>query len=215
MSYSLNQNRCRRLLIATAVGLLTLLLQANKAKLEGAVRATLHIEPDDTPRAGKPVLVWFALTRSNGKDLPLADCNCQLAVLAQSQADPIMTPTLRSVSAEGYENIPGAEITFPTVGTYELVLTGTPARDKNFAPFELNFPVTVIVGQAPMPEALIPTVDLPDTHQTEVATIETDPSSTVVIESTPIKLRSHIPLVIGIGLILAIVGVGLTILRHK
>jgi hypothetical protein len=113
------------------------------------VGATLHIEPNDTPTAGKPTPVWFALTRKGGKVIPLEQCNCQLAVKSEPHtpgSPPLLNPPLKPVSAERYQGIPGAEITFPKPGAYQLHLSGKPADGESFQPFELNFDVTVAVG---------------------------------------------------------------------
>lgn len=124
-------------------------LLAHKVQVSGDVGATLHLEPNDTPRAGEATLTWFALTRRGGQVIPLEDCDCQLAVYAmpQTQDTPLLEPDLRPVSAEGYQNIPGADITFPQVGRYELVLQGEPRQAEAFPPFELRYEVTVATGR--------------------------------------------------------------------
>lgn len=119
---------------------------AHQVEVSNRVGATLHIEPNDTPRAGVRSLTWFALTRRGGATIPLSACDCQLAVYSQpmrSNSAPLLAPNLRAVSAEGFQNIPGADITFPRAGRYELVLTGEPRSGADFNPFELRFSVTV------------------------------------------------------------------------
>lgn len=118
-------------------------------ELSRDVGATLHIEPDDTPKAGEVTQLWFALTRKGGVAIPLADCDCALAVYTTPvAAEPWLEPELTPISAEGYAAIPGAQFTFPAVGAYELVLTGQPQANQNFAPFELRFEVLVAAGSA-------------------------------------------------------------------
>ncbi|WP_246162735.1 hypothetical protein [Brasilonema sennae] len=124
---------------------------AHKVKTEGNVGATLHVEPNDNPRAGEPAKTWFALTRKGGKVIPLAECNCQLAVYAEPHSPsepPLIEPSLQAVSVERFQGIPGTEITFPRAGAYQLQLSGKPKDGKSFQPFELKFPVTVAVGSA-------------------------------------------------------------------
>ncbi|MEB3356701.1 MAG: hypothetical protein VKK04_08245 [Synechococcales bacterium] len=119
---------------------------AHTVEVSGNVGGTLHIEPNDTPRAGEPHLTWFALTRRGGRSIPLSACNCELAVYAQPYRPgdaPIAQPRLNAIAAEGYSGIPGADITFPRAGGYELVLQGRPVVAGDFAPFELRFSVTV------------------------------------------------------------------------
>ncbi len=122
---------------------------AHKVKVEGDVGATLHIEPNDIPRAGEPSQAWFALTRKGGKVIPLAECNCQLVVYAEPHVPgetPLLQPTLTPIAAERYQGIPGAVINFPRPGAYQLQLSGKPKVGKAFRPFTLKFNVTVAVG---------------------------------------------------------------------
>ncbi len=122
---------------------------AHKVKVSGDVGGTLHIEPNDNPRAGEPSQAWFALTRRGGKVIPLSQCNCQLAVYAQPYADgepPLLEPALEPVAAERYQGIPGAEVVFPKPGIYQLQLNGKPASGARFKPFEFKFEVTVAAG---------------------------------------------------------------------
>ena len=123
---------------------------AHQVDVAETVGGTLHIEPNDIPRAGESNLAWFALTQRGGEVIPLTNCDCNLSIYAQPYGAgdaPIGQPELTGVSAEGYEGIPGAEILFPVVGAYELVLTGQPISAADFTPFELRFEVTVAAGQ--------------------------------------------------------------------
>lgn len=135
---------------------------AHQVQLSGTVGGTKHIEPDDNPRAGRASLTWFALTRKGGEPIPLEACDCQLAVYTQPYQEgdrPIQTPVLQAIAVEGYKDIPGAEIIFPQVGAYTLVLQGEPRQPARFEPFELKFTVTVAAGQTapPFPATPLPT----------------------------------------------------------
>ena len=123
---------------------------AHKIKTDAEVGATLHIEPNDNPRAGEPAKTWFALTRKGGKVIPLSECDCELKVYKEPlkpESSPILQPVLQSVSAEKYQGIPGSEIVFPQPGAYQLKLSGSAITPGSFQSFELEFPVTVAVGQ--------------------------------------------------------------------
>lgn len=131
---------------------------AHQVQLADDVGGTKHIEPNDTPRAGESTLVWFALTRRGGQIIPLDECNCRLSVYTQPKAAgdrPVQEPPLRAITAEGYNGIPAADVTFPRVGAYELVLTGSPRAGDSFKPFQLTFTTTVATGRraSPAPEA--------------------------------------------------------------
>jgi hypothetical protein len=125
--------------------------EAHKVKTTEDVGATIHIEPNDNPRAGEVSKAWFALTRKGGKVIPLSKCKCQLAVYAEPHAvkEPaLLEPALQPMTVERYKGIPGAEITFPRPGAYQLQLRGKPASGESFKPFELKFEVTVAAGSA-------------------------------------------------------------------
>ena len=124
---------------------------AHTVKISEDVGGTVHLEPNDNPRAGEVTQTWFALTRKGGKVIPLKDCNCQLAIYAEPHVageTALLEPPLKSIQAERYEDIPGAEITFPKPGAYQLQLSGKPVTEGSFKPFDLKFVVTVATGKA-------------------------------------------------------------------
>jgi hypothetical protein len=128
------------------VGLLASPAIAHEVQISGNLGGTLHIEPNDAPRASQPSQAWFVLTRRGGQTIPLSNCNCHLAVYAEpytSGEAPVQEPALTAVSAEGRQGIPGATITFPEAGAYIIVLSGRPVTTGLFTPFELRFSITV------------------------------------------------------------------------
>ena len=119
---------------------------AHEVEVSGNVAATFHLEPNHSPKAGQPSQAWFALTRKGGQVIPLSQCNCRLAVYPEPHKEgssPIMNPFLKAVSADQYQNIPGADIVFPKAGAYELKLSGTPKNGASFRPFTLTYEVNV------------------------------------------------------------------------
>lgn len=129
---------------------------AHKVQTAADVGATLHIEPNDNPRAGESSLTWFALTRKGGQIIPLSECDCKLAVYSKSSSSqPLLEPPLKSISAERFENIPAAEIVFPQAGAYRLQFTGSPKVAGSFQPFELSYEVNVAPGVAPSPSPTV------------------------------------------------------------
>ncbi|WP_238568988.1 hypothetical protein [Xenococcus sp. PCC 7305] len=108
---------------------------------------TLHIEPDDNPRMGEKVQAWFALTSRGGAIIPLSKCDCQLSVYALPRAQedqPILNPILQAVNVGKYQEIPGALITFPQTGSYELKIRGTANNGANFPDFNLTYTINVL-----------------------------------------------------------------------
>ena len=119
---------------------------AHEVQLSQDVGATLHIQPNDNPRAGESALAWFALTRKGGRIIPLSQCNCKLAVYSKPRStgsQPLLKPVMTAVSYQRYQGIPGANIIFPKAGNYQLELSGTPKAGASFKPFKLVYTVAV------------------------------------------------------------------------
>ncbi|GAA6620976.1 hypothetical protein [Scytonema sp. NUACC26] len=174
---------------------------AHKVQTTTDVGATLHLEPNDNPRAGEATKAWFALTRRGGKVIPLTECNCQLAVYAEpySQKEPpLLEPSLQPVVADKYKGIPGSEITFPRPGAYLLQLSGKPKKEGSFQPFALKFSVTVAAGSA--------NTEAGNAHNTQVqkSNTEVNPSQS---QGTPIWAIA--------SLALAALGVSFAVLRSR
>jgi hypothetical protein len=124
---------------------------AHNIKVSGTVAATFHIEPNHNPKAGEPSQTWFALTHKGGTVIPLAQCDCKLAVHAEPYKEgeaALLEPALKSLSTEQYQGIPSAEIIFPKPGEYELEISGKPKAGAKFQPFELSYTVTVLTGSS-------------------------------------------------------------------
>ena len=139
-------NRLKVAAIAFSLGIVTVPAIAHNVEIANDVAATFHIEPNHNPKANQPTTAWFALTRRGGNSIPLSECSCSLNVYAVPRAEdsePILQPELVSLNVEKYREIPGAEITFPQAGAYELEINGT-AKDDSFTPFELTYTVNVI-----------------------------------------------------------------------
>lgn len=165
--------------------------------------ATLHIEPNDTPRAGEESLAWFALTRKGGELIPLSACDCQLTVSSKSAQTADITPVLAPVDAEGYQNIPGAQFTFPEVGLYQLTLTGKPLEAEEFSPFTFEFETTVAAGSS------VPTIPENDSAALPTPQDATSPSDSSTPEDFSTRQRSILPVLIllavgGLGVVLAV-----------
>jgi hypothetical protein len=152
---------------------------AHQIEVDQSVGGTLHIEPNDTPRAGKPSRVWIALTHPGGALIPLSDCECQLRVQAQDQGQVVPTSPLQAIAAEGYENVPASEVTFPQVGTYTLILTGKPRTLGEFDPFTLKFEVLVATGSASASPIATPSLTSPSPVATPLPTSTARPASPV------------------------------------
>jgi hypothetical protein len=213
----------RSLLLATLLGgTVAAAAIAHDVQIADDVGATLHIEPNDIARAGEPTDLWFALTQAGGKVIPLAACDCTLT-LYDSQETVVETPTLTTISAEGFQNIPGATVTFPEVGAYELRLAGSPQQAGAFTPFELRFEVTV-ASRAPGASAAPPASDetaatapdaaisdeLPPSETVNTAP-EPEGSQTAETPIAPSSSKRWIAPAIGIGIVI-VVGLAIAII---
>ncbi|MBD2101148.1 hypothetical protein [Leptolyngbya sp. FACHB-261] len=195
----------QRLIGASLLVLLATPSQAHEVKTSIDVGGTLHVEPNDNPQAGKSTLAWVALTRSGGQILPLAQCDCKLKVYAKSQSEgkPLLEPSLRAVTVGQYQGIPGADIIFPEAGAYELEISGTPAAGASFAPFELDFAVTVRAGAATVPSS-----------QAGATAQAVEPAATAARET---RANSTLPIWMGLAVVLGlgILGFGFSRVRSK
>jgi hypothetical protein len=167
---------------------------AHTLKTDGNVGATFHIEPDHNPRAGEPAQAWFALTRQGGQLIPLEQCQCRLLVYRSSEKTPILTPTLTSLRADQYRNIPGAAIVFPDPGVYILELSGRPKAKAAFNPFKLAYSVTVLPG--------VP-VQTEPTEATQAKSVPATQDTLPWWQLGAIALRA-LPMAIALGFLLAI-----------
>ncbi|MEO1134176.1 MAG: hypothetical protein AAFX40_15915, partial [Cyanobacteria bacterium J06639_1] len=122
---------------------------AHQVEIDRAVGGTLHVEPNDTPRAGETTTAWFALVKKGGEPIPLSACDCRLAIYAlprAAEAEPMATPELQPIDVGRDRGIPSAEVTFPAIGLYELAIEGTPKDKSSFEPFALRFEIAVAAG---------------------------------------------------------------------
>ncbi len=170
-----------------AVLLTALPAYAHEVEISNDVGATLHIEPDDKPKAGNPTEIWFALTAKGGQVIPLSECNCNLKVYSdpsKAGATPLLEPPLKQKAVEQYQNIPSAEVIFPKIGAYRLELSGSPKPNAKFSPFNLSYKVVVaskaesstepITKPESQPTAEVKSESKPTPQKNSVATIETE-----------------------------------------
>lgn len=177
-------------------GLALLPATAHEVEISEDIGGTLHIEPNDTPRAGEEVLAWIALRSRGGEIIGLDQCDCRLDVYTepkQPNSAPLVSPELSPVEGDGIQGIPGAEFTFPNVGLYTLVMTGSPKQSADFSPFELVFDVTVAAGvsASSTPAADTPP-EIPETADAEVATEETAAEETAAEETAAEEIATEV-----------------------
>lgn len=119
---------------------------AHDLKANSKVGALMHIQPDDSPQAGKAAVTWFGLVKRGGESVPLAKCDCRLAIYSGKQAKgkALIVPTLREGKIEepvGTNTRLVADVTFPKPGAYTMVLSGKPKAGGHFDAFTLQWVV--------------------------------------------------------------------------
>lgn len=189
---------------------------AHTVKVAEDVGGTLHIEPNDNPKAGVSSETWIALTRRGGKIVPLKDCNCQIEVYLKPRVNgstPLLKPALKPISTSQYQGIPGADIVFPKAGNYEIQISGTPKTNVNFKAFKLNFPVTVAAGKTVVTTAPRPKVVSSPSQNKQQNTQQSARNDTINSEKTQ-RINPAIPLIIT-GISLAGIGVLGAVLQKK
>ncbi len=107
------------------------------------VGATIHIDPNDRPVAGKKSRVWISLTKRGGMIIPYEKCNCRMEVRSLTDKSIKFTVSQSSSILDRYLSFPSMEVIFPQVGRYELRLIGSPKVEEEFQPFELTFTTDV------------------------------------------------------------------------
>ena len=191
--------------------LLPLPVLAHQIRIDQNMAGTLHLEPNDQPQAREITPTWIALRQPGGSVVTAADCDCQLQLLDVQTGKQI---ELEIVPLAIAPDAVAAEITFPSVGQYELLLQGQPSAtaQTQFSPFQIRFPVTVATiataNSVPEPAAQpgASTAEIPADVTPEL--IEAGESSS--------WLRVLIPVSIGVGLLSALAaGVWLILKRDR
>lgn len=124
---------------------------AHNIQVAGDVAGLWHVEPNHNPQAGRETQAWVALTRRGGEILPFSTVNCQMGVYSQPRQandQPIFEPNVVAINAEKYRDIPGAKMTFPQPGLYQIQLDCQPQKTGSFSQFKLTHDVTVLAAEA-------------------------------------------------------------------
>ncbi|HSX02914.1 MAG TPA: hypothetical protein VLI05_06420 [Candidatus Saccharimonadia bacterium] len=122
-----------------------LVASAHTLEADGAIKALLHINPDDEPTAGQKTGLWFSLTDSEHK-FTAAACDCRLVI-----KDGDRTLMDRPITAQEAPRTSMLEVvyTFPRPVVYDITLQSKPRQAGEFQPFSLAYDVRVGRGAAP------------------------------------------------------------------
>ncbi len=110
---------------------------AHESKESGNTVILVHVNPFDTPVAGKPAGVRVVVTQVQG-NFPIEACNCNATILYKGK--PLITQALFT---DG-EISSLVKIIFPEAGIYQVHVVGEPTQVKAFESFDLTFDVRVV-----------------------------------------------------------------------
>ncbi len=113
---------------------------AHVLKSEGTVGAVMHISPQDDP-AAREVTTLYLSFKDTADKMRLRDCDCILEL--KKSGEHIASVALQDDEVAQTVQRSTAQIVFPEVGVYELVVSGSPKVSDLFEPFTLVYPLRV------------------------------------------------------------------------
>lgn len=155
--------------IVAGVSLLVLLAYAPHVgahESTGTDHETLlvHVDPNDVAVAGRPTTVHVDI-RNKEKGFSLKNCHCSLYV--EQDEKRLFTFPLTPTTEPGIYDAMGVEVTFPSAGTYNVGVEGTPITAGAFSPFTLEVEESVLAtGTDPYSVQASSTDDHPSHNQT-------------------------------------------------
>jgi len=117
---------------------------AHTLKIDGNIGVNLHVDPDDTPIAGRESKFFVDIQDKSGRFNPNnpSNCDCKLII---SQKDTVLKTLLVTVGGS-YAQL---RFTFPTAGTYTVVVEGKPlGQGVAFQTFRTKFEYFVKSGSS-------------------------------------------------------------------
>jgi hypothetical protein len=114
---------------------------AHVLKVDGAIGATLHVDPADNPVAGSPASFYFEIKDREGKFSPL-QCTCTVDIKTQA-GQVLHTEKLFTESSSAGLSTPLLNYTFVSGGVYRVTLSGSPQSAGTFQSFSVSYDVRV------------------------------------------------------------------------
>lgn len=104
---------------------------AHTLKVDGTFGVTVHIDPDDAPKAQEQSTIFVSIKDRSGKfdEKNPQGCDCMLTILKDGKE----LTQLPIVTGNTYKTL---SYTFPQSGSYDLVVTG---KGKTLDPFGASF----------------------------------------------------------------------------
>jgi hypothetical protein len=128
------------ILLLTFSIFLPLQVHANVSQTDGNIGVVMHIDPDDGPVAHEQSTLSFEFNDKQNK-FSANLCNCVFSIKKNGQI--IYAQSL--LTTDSPKLIEAAvRYTFPAIGFYQVVISGTPKNPNAFQPFTFTYEVQVI-----------------------------------------------------------------------
>ncbi|MDB5170988.1 MAG: hypothetical protein JWO35_682, partial [Candidatus Saccharibacteria bacterium] len=129
------------LVLLLAVSVAGGVAQAHVSKQNNGISAELHIPPGDSPKAGEPTRIRISFEDKKGS-FRLQDCDCKINL---EQSGKVLQTSILEPATKGATLDSFSTITFPRVGVYDIVVTGS-SKNGAFPSFKLDYQVRVASG---------------------------------------------------------------------
>lgn len=124
------------LLCSLSMLLFAVPVQAHFLAVDGSIGATLHIDPDDAPKAHSPATFFFDIADRTNK-FQLANCNCHVII---SESGHVLSSNNLAVTGFSQSSL---SFTFPGLDVYKIELIGKPEATGQFQPFTISWNIRV------------------------------------------------------------------------
>ena len=110
----------------------TAIVSAHVLKTDGTMGAVLHVDPNDSPVAGKSSSIFFDLKDSSGK-FTIENCDCTVSVAQNG----------KTIFDRKIVSLAPVSFTFPEIAVYDVRMTGAAKDGVSFDPFTLSYDIRV------------------------------------------------------------------------
>jgi hypothetical protein len=139
----------RKYLILAGLLLLPVFAQAHEVKRSGTLEILSHREPEDSPIAREPAILYFSVTDSNDR-FTFSDCDCFVSVSEGGDALLDRKLTAEDEAPDWGVNVSKVDYVFPELGVYVLNIQGK-SKTGSFNDFSLDYDVRIERESATVP----------------------------------------------------------------
>lgn len=133
MNWHINRLAAKWFLAANIlVVLLPAGVSAHQTGFNGAMAATLHFSPNDSPLSGQSTSISLIELKYQGATFDPENCDCRLEITSSGKS---LATSQLSFSGRDLNT----HYNFPSKGTYELIFKGAPRTAGTFTSFQIHF----------------------------------------------------------------------------